>query len=266
MTAARPITLLALMLCLRIGAATEAADGSPGGAGWLMMVRTDNADPAREVEFNHWYDDIDIPDVLKVPGYLRARRGQLQAESPALQGKGRYIALYDIESTDIERTIESMNQLARDMPKQGRATPLLEVTERIYYRRYRGTREAASASATGAHDYLVVARFGLAKEADVVAFDAWYDGQVLDAVLAATGVLRATRYELYRVRMDDPVLVPRFLTVFEVAAADAVAAAATVDGALTRLLKKGGAGQTYIAGDANVYLQIKDVKRPTPAH
>jgi hypothetical protein len=52
-----------------------AAD-SAGERQWLMMVRTVNTDATKEREFNAWYDDIDIPDVLKVPGYWRARRGR----------------------------------------------------------------------------------------------------------------------------------------------------------------------------------------------
>ncbi|HEY6926549.1 MAG TPA: hypothetical protein VI653_23900, partial [Steroidobacteraceae bacterium] len=53
------------------GMQTWAADSSDAPQ-WLMLVRTVNTDPSKEQEFNAWYDDIDIPDVLKVPGYRRA--------------------------------------------------------------------------------------------------------------------------------------------------------------------------------------------------
>ena len=46
-----------------------------GEAGeWFYFVKTEPSDPALEAEFNTWYDEIDIPDVLAVPGFERARR------------------------------------------------------------------------------------------------------------------------------------------------------------------------------------------------
>jgi hypothetical protein len=47
----------------------------PGGSGdWFYLVKSKPSDPAREAEYNAWYDDIDVPDVLEVPGFMRARR------------------------------------------------------------------------------------------------------------------------------------------------------------------------------------------------
>jgi len=71
------------------------------GNDWLMLVATNSTDAARDAEFNAWYDDIDIPDVLEVPGYQRARRG-LRLGTAAVPvsalpaDEGRYVALYDI--------------------------------------------------------------------------------------------------------------------------------------------------------------------------
>ena len=75
---------------------------------WLMMVRTVNTDPTREAQFNEWYDRIDIPDVLEVPGYWRARRGQTVPEATstgaASPGEaGHYLALYNIGSAAIDK-------------------------------------------------------------------------------------------------------------------------------------------------------------------
>jgi len=60
------LTVAALLLSL-----PSAALGSE----WLMMVKSENTDPSRAGEFERWYNEIDIPDVLAVPGYERARRG-----------------------------------------------------------------------------------------------------------------------------------------------------------------------------------------------
>ena len=232
--------VVALLLVLL---ATASASADPVAQDrWLMLVRTENTDPAQEAAFNHWYDDIDIPDVLEVPGYQRARRGAAQPAA-ANAGRGRYLALYDIHSSAIEQTIELMNRLARDMPKQGRSTPLLEVTERIYYSLHRETREgtpAVQASPT----FLVLSRFDASEKSDA-AYDA-----TLATTLATPGVLRATRYQLYRVRMDQPFETARFLTVFEVAAPDAAQA--------RDLVTK----QPATDVDTSVFAQIKDVARP----
>ncbi|MFM7783927.1 MAG: hypothetical protein ACKPE6_04680 [Gammaproteobacteria bacterium] len=260
MNSMRFAAFLMLATCLP-GVPASAAEDAAVPPGWLMMVRTENADPSQEAAFNQWYDEIDIPDVLKVPGYLRARRGLASPDGPRAAGEGRYVALYDIDSRDIERTIESMNQLARDMPKQGRATPLLRVTERIYYRAAGAPRNGTLAGG-GGKSFLVLHRFGCAADADTATFDAWYDARVVAAVLAVLGVQRARRYVLHRVRMDDPVPVPQYLTVYEVAAADAVAAAAALETALRGALDGGAVAAAFVPGDANVFRLIKDVVRP----
>src|SRR5262249_56781277 len=100
-----------LMVALVAGAMMQmsgmqilAADSSDARQ-WLMMVRTVNTAPTKEREFNAWYDDIDIPDVLKVPGYWRAARGGKKALSgPSLPptartpGKEALTWPYDIDA------------------------------------------------------------------------------------------------------------------------------------------------------------------------
>src|SRR5262249_60567009 len=107
-----------LMVALVAGAMMQmsgmqilAADSSDARQ-WLMMLRTVNTDRTKEREFNAWYDDIDIPDVLKVPGYWRARRGRTVplttspvAQTAEREEQAHYVALYNIESSAIDKTI-----------------------------------------------------------------------------------------------------------------------------------------------------------------
>ena len=37
---------------------------------WLIAVRANCDDPSREEELNGWYDDVHVPDVLKIPGMM----------------------------------------------------------------------------------------------------------------------------------------------------------------------------------------------------
>ena len=138
---------LALLLTLGLAsvAVNAAAAGTPSERDdprqWLMMVMTENTDPARDADFNDWYDNVDIPDVLQVPGYRRARRGreQLTAESEAPSSPTdplKYVALYDIDSRDIDKTIIDMLMASWGMEKSHHSTDLLKVTERVYFRQY----------------------------------------------------------------------------------------------------------------------------------
>ncbi|WP_338664637.1 DUF4286 family protein [Pararoseomonas sp. SCSIO 73927] len=58
-------------------------------APWLHIVRVD-VDPAVEEEFNRWYVESHIPDLLACPGWLSARRYTVDDGGP------RYAAVYEI--------------------------------------------------------------------------------------------------------------------------------------------------------------------------
>lgn len=256
---------MALMLVLIMASAQGARANDDQ---WLMMVVTNNTDPSREAEFNHWYNDIDLPDVFTVPGYMRARRGQGQPvpKFPCADlqpDEGRYVALYDIESDDIDGTIIDMLLLARKMDNTGRSTNLLEVTERLYFRRYGPAQEAPALATTQGNPYLFLVRVDCcADEIATTAFNAWYDGTALPALLQAPGVQRATRYELHRVVMSDPISVPQYLTLFELEAPSGVDAVGGIYEAMDALRAAGRMQPNYREGGATIYLKITDAHRP----
>ncbi len=57
----------------------------------LLMVFVD-IDPEHDADFNAWYDEEHISDLLKLPGFLNAARYE------ALKGAPRYLACYELES------------------------------------------------------------------------------------------------------------------------------------------------------------------------
>jgi hypothetical protein len=202
---------------------------------------------------------------------MRARRGfgQHLPEFPAadLQPvEGTYIALYDIVSPDLDRTIADMSGLANRMKSTGRSTELLHVTERIYYRQHRRAYTVQGREPSGRSQFLYIERSSCRGcEASSRSWDDWYDGTLLPALMRSDGFQRATRYELFRVVMDPPLVVPRFLTVFEIEADSAATVAAAVQSAERELRQSGQMHADHVAGDATVYLQIKDVARPVHA-
>ena len=63
----------------------------------LVIVRIDVV-PEKEEEFNRWYDEEHIPNLLGVPGVLWAKRGINTGEGP------KYIAVYEHEHIGIQQT------------------------------------------------------------------------------------------------------------------------------------------------------------------
>jgi hypothetical protein len=268
MNAARvsPLTLALVFLLAFVAGASAAAAAADNDA-WLMMVATRNTDPAREAQFNAWYDDIDIPDVLEVPGYMRARRG-LRLGTPenpvsALpDDEGRYVALYDITSNAIDKTIIEMLMATRKMEARGRTTDLLKVTERVYYHRYAQPVDARNVASSDKRDFIYVERIDCCSDAATERrFNAWYDDSYLTETLQTAGILRATRYELYRVLMIEPKQATRYLTVYELQAESTAAAVTMMSDLRQRLRSK--ATQTGLFGEHGslMYSQIRDVKR-----
>jgi len=239
---------------------------------WLMMVATRCTDAAREAEFNTWYDDIDIPDVLEVPGYQRARRGLRlgTAEFPveALpDDEGRYVALYDIASASIDKTIIEMLMATRKMETRGRSTDLLKVTERVYYHRLapaipaRDRQAGLSGLETHQHEYLYIERIDCCHDAAAERrFNDWYVRKHVASVLSAPGFERASRYELYRVLMVEPKEATRYLTVYELEAGSQDAAILAMTAA-RKQLREAAAADSFVENGSMMFRKIRDVSR-----
>jgi hypothetical protein len=248
------------------GVHISAADSSDARQ-WLMMVRTVNTDPTKDREFNAWYDDIDIPDVLKVPGYWRARRGRtMQLTSPPIaqtaepQEQGHYVALYNIESSAIDKTIIDMLMATWKMLSEGRDTPLLKVSERAYYHQYAAPYAAVTTKNVNNKRSFVLERFDVDPNVDGHRFNSWYNGMCRKATRDVPGIVRATRYELYRVLMFEPKYAPRFLTLFEIEV-DSEEQARSAAELLARFDDEERASQGYVARESTLYTEIKDVRR-----
>ncbi len=257
-----------LVLCQGTAGAASAAPVGSVQDHWLMMVTTENTDPKQEVQFNDWYDRIDIPDVLKVPGYERARRGVEQRNSvfgPAQSSTDptKYVALYDIRSSAIDKTIIDMLMASWGMEKSHHSTDLLKVTERVYFRQYGRAHAAPIGKASKENKYLYVVRFDCCPDSVAARdFNAWYERKYVPAVLASGGFTRITRYKLYRVLMDRPVTIPEFLGVSELTADSLSHALQDVQDAERKFGDADRANLSVVEKARSIFLQINDVKRP----
>jgi hypothetical protein len=64
-----------------------------------MVVQTSPVDPAKEDEYNNWYDNTHIPEILQIPGFVSARRFKLPG--PGRDGAHSYLAVYELDADDL---------------------------------------------------------------------------------------------------------------------------------------------------------------------
>ena len=75
-----------------------------------QLVVFSNALAGREDEFNAWYSDVHIPEVLKAaPQIKSAKRFSLNTIAVAEGVKGwQYLTVYEIDAQDVQGVLESM--------------------------------------------------------------------------------------------------------------------------------------------------------------
>ncbi len=98
---------------------------------WLLVVETDCNDPSREKEFNDWYDNTHLPDVLGIPAIRRATR--YESGNP-VEGRGKFIALYEIETDDALQVLAELSEGMGRWTEQGRISGLMNLISGSLYR------------------------------------------------------------------------------------------------------------------------------------
>jgi hypothetical protein len=76
----------------------------------------------REAEFNDWYNNQHLSDVVAVPGFVAGQRFRL-VQPCGGEFKQRYLAIYEIESEDYAGAVQEM------MSRAG--TPAMVVSEAL---------------------------------------------------------------------------------------------------------------------------------------
>lgn len=263
------MTSILMGLLFHLVPATAAATDAGIDGHWFYMVKTRSTDPLKEAEFNAWYDDIDIPDVLAVPGFMRARRGVQQsiAEFPKLdlqETEGKYVALYDIETADIDKSIIDLYVGARKMVALGRITDLLKVTEANYYRRL-ASGHRQDGHQTGGNDYVYIQKVLCCADDDTQKqFLDWLEDVYIPEITAIIGITGVKAYELYRIMevvSVGPEEIPHLLLVHEITTDSIIQAVLEIHEAVNRLNQAGRMSGLFVEGnDSAVYLQMSDMK------
>ncbi len=102
----------------------------------VYIVVCNCADPAREDEFNHWYTDIHVPDILGVAGVVAGRRYEIADQSDPNVAKpdhGKYLAIWEIDAEDPPAVVSNIWKGAREWAAAGRGGPGLDMVYHAVY-------------------------------------------------------------------------------------------------------------------------------------
>ena len=190
----------------------------------LVYIVTAEPEPAWEAEFNRWYDEEHIPNLLRVPGYLSAAR------YTAVEGQPKYMAFWEIESMDAYRS--AAHDHAADTEWTRRIRPHRASQMAFYEQVFPAEGLMAGAAAPGAEPGgLLVVRMDCAAghEAD---FNAWYDQEHVPALCSVPGVIGGRRFKAVQGT-------PEYLAMYYVTEPAVVASAAWKQAADTEWTRRG---------------------------
>jgi len=120
---------------------------------YTFVVLT-NPTPGKDAEYNRWYNEQHIPDVLNAAGFVCAQRFRLAEtqNGPKTDQTHKYLALYEIETDDLAASLKDLAS-RRDTPdmvmsdaidlKGANARIFEPVSEKVYAKDVARPRRAA---------------------------------------------------------------------------------------------------------------------------
>ncbi len=89
-----------------------------------LFVVDATVDPSVEAEWNRWYNDVHVPEIVACPGFRQAARYVAEQD-----GQRHYLAIYEVASPDVRQSPEF--QLRRGWAQ---FAPQVRWTSRVYRR------------------------------------------------------------------------------------------------------------------------------------
>jgi len=142
--------------------------------------------PAREEEFNAWYDLEHIDDVIAVPGFTCARRYAADEQVP------KYLAWYEAVDERVEPGPGFAGIVNHPTPWSSRMRGFYG--ENRWRNNYRLAWSRGAAPEPDA-PWLYTVQTDCADPAQEAEFYDWYDNEHMPALAGVPGVLRARRYQ-----------------------------------------------------------------------
>ena len=75
----------------------------------IMYVESRPSSPDREQEYNTWYDEVHLGELVALDGFVSARRLR------PVDGDGPYVAIYEIEGDNLQAILDNMVANARQL-------------------------------------------------------------------------------------------------------------------------------------------------------
>jgi len=73
----------------------------------LFMVKSDAVD-GREDEYNTWYNEVHLPEVLQIEGFQAAQRFALNEHQVQKSQTHGYLAIYEIDTHNVALTLQNL--------------------------------------------------------------------------------------------------------------------------------------------------------------
>jgi len=81
----------------------------------MLVVLSNPVSPQVEDEYNDWYNNVHLKDIVAVEGFVAAQRFKIvetEATAEAPKPAQRYIALYELDTDDIEGAAKRLTEFA----------------------------------------------------------------------------------------------------------------------------------------------------------
>ena len=80
-------------------------------ATFLLLVQS-NPTSGRDREYNDWYTNTHLPEVLAVAGFSAAQRFKVMGEAVAGEPQHEYVAIYELDTDDPEGAVAALGAAA----------------------------------------------------------------------------------------------------------------------------------------------------------
>ncbi|HZU77678.1 MAG TPA: DUF4286 family protein [Dehalococcoidia bacterium] len=101
--------------------------------GGVLLVMSRCTDPAREDEFNRWYNEVHVPDLLKLDHFVAAQRFKVSGRPNRNEPDAVYMALYELDTDDTAAAMKVLGEGVRELQAQGRMIDCLQATSSTTY-------------------------------------------------------------------------------------------------------------------------------------
>lgn len=185
----------------------------------VLMVHS-QPKPRRDDEYNSWYNDIHLAEVLAIDGFVSARRFRAEPSIYHEMPSHEYLTLYDIDSDDLQETLDQLRSAAKSMTMSSAYGDghLLAFTQ---VGGLGGSDE--SDARLPSHILFVLTRPLDGREDE---FNAWYDNYHLPHVLEVPGFRSVHRF-VPQPGLQGEIATHPYLSIYELRTADHEA---TMDG------------------------------------